>query len=104
MRKLRFPGAITYTVKKLVITQDELAGEIEDWQDVGTIQAEIWPLQGNQTRGEMGVTEKSTHKAFSLGSFESNTRLVDSDGNTYLVGYIQDWVSHREAVLQYVNN
>lgn len=108
MRKFRFSEAKTYTVKKLVTTQDELAGEIEDWQDIGTIEAEIWPLQGNQSRGEMGVTEKSTHKAFSSdpGAFESNTRLVDGAGLTYLVGYVppEGWKSHGEAVLEYVGD
>lgn len=104
MRGFRFREAKEVTVKRLAgTTQDELGGEIEDWQAVGTIKAEIWPLQGNVSRGEMGVTEKSTHKAFSAdpGAFESNTRLVDSDGNMYLVGYIQGWGSHGEAVLEY---
>ena len=96
-----FREAKTYNVRRLTTTTDELGGEIEAWEDSGTIDAEIWPLRGNQSRGEMGVTEKSTHKAFSLGTFESNTRLVD-EVNTYLVGYVQDWVSHREAVLEHV--
>lgn len=96
-----FREAKTCVIKRLVTTTDELGGEIEDWQAVGTIEAEIWPLQGNQSRGEMGVTEKSTHKAFSLGTFESNTRITDG-ANTYLVGYVQDWGSHKEAVLERV--
>jgi hypothetical protein len=91
-----------------VITKDELNAEIEDWQDIGTIMAEVWPLQGNQSRGEMGVTERSTHKAFSSdpGAFESNTRLVSESGLTYLVGYTspQGWGSHGEAVLEFVNS
>lgn len=107
MRQFRFPEATTYTVKTLVTTQDPLAGEIEDWQDVGTIQAEVWPLQGNQTKGVMGVTEKSTHKAFSSDpkAFTSNTRIVDNAGLTYLVGYTppQGWGTHGEAVLEFVN-
>jgi hypothetical protein len=108
MRQFRFSEAITYTVKKLVTTKDELSGEIEDWQNAGTIQAEVWPLLGNQTRGVMGVTEKSTHRAFSTDpkAFTSNTRIVDSAGLTYLVGYVppQGYGSHGEAVLEFVNS
>ena len=105
MRVPRLPEAKLCAVLRLVTTQDESGGDIEDWQPSGTtFKAEIWPLQGNQSRGEMGVTEKSTHKAFSAdpGAFESNTRLVDTNDNIYLVGYVQDWISHREAVLEYV--
>lgn len=105
MRAPRFPEAKPYTVKRLtVVGKDELGGDIEDWQGEDIIMAEIQPLQGNQTRGEMGVTEKSTHKAFSLGTFESNTRLIGSGDDAYLVGYIQDWGNHREAVLEYVQD
>ena len=102
MRVTRFPEAKDTIVKRLVTTKDELCGEIEDWQSVGTIQAEIWPLQGNKARSEMGVTEKSTHKAFASGPgvFESNTRLVDLAGKTYLVGYTEDWGTHGVAVLE----
>lgn len=99
MRGFRFREAREVIAKRLVTTKDELNADIEDWQTVGTIQAEIWPLQGNQSRGEMGVTEESTHKLFTLGTVESNTRVVDG-GAVYLVGYVQDWTSHREAILQ----
>lgn len=99
MAKIRFPEAKPVTVKRLVVIHDELGGEIEDWQGTSVMQAEIWPLRGDFKRGEMGVTERSTHRAFSSEAFESNTRLVD-DSCTYLVGYVQDWGSHREAILE----
>ena len=97
-----FNEALTYTVKVLTVTTDELGGQIETWAGTATIQAEVQPLSGSQARNEMGVTEKSTHKAFSLEALQSNTRLVGTDGKTYLVGYVADWGTHREAVLEYV--
>ncbi len=104
MRGFRFREAKEVIVKRLVTTQDELGGDIEQWQAVGTIKAEIWPLRGNVTRGEMGVTDKSTHRAFASepGTFESNTRLIAADRNMYLVGYVQNWGSHLEAILEHV--
>ena len=103
MRALNFRDTKTYTVKTLTPTTDELGGQIEDWQGTATIQAEIQPLSGDATRKEMGVTERSTHKAFGAsGAFTANTRLVDSKGNAYLVGYIADWGSHEEAILEKV--
>lgn len=107
MRGFRFREAREYTVKEQVETGvTELNEPIIEWQGESTIMAEVWPLQGNQSRGEMGVTEDSTHKAFSSdpGAFKSNTRLIDSDGNIFLVGFVPPggWKSHGEAVLEYV--
>ena len=100
MRAFNLREAQTYTVKVLTTVTDELGGQIETWAGTATIQAEVQPLSGNQVRNEMGVTEKSTHKAFSLGALQSNTRLVGD--KTYLVGYVADWGTHKEAVLEYV--
>ena len=102
MRTFNFRESQQYTIKTLITTTDDLGGQIETWSGTDTIMAEIQPLSGNQVRNEMGVTEKSTHKAFTLGAIKSNTRLVGADGVTYLVGYVADWGSHKEAVLEYV--
>ena len=103
MRALILRDTNVYTVKVLTTTTDELGGQVEDWQGTATINAEIQPLSGDATRKEMGVTERSTHKAFAVsGAFTANTRLVDSKGNAYLVGYIADWGSHEEAILEKV--
>ena len=103
MRTLILRDTNVYTVKTLTTTTDELGGQVEDWQGAATINAEIQPLSGDATRKEMGVTERSTHKAFGAsGAFTTNTRLVDSKGNAYLVGYIADWGSHEEAILEKV--
>lgn len=82
-------------------TQNEMGEVISDWADSNVINGEIWPLQGNQKRNEMGVTEKSTHKLFTEDTVKSNTRLI-TDSGMYLVGYIQDWNSHREAILELI--
>lgn len=97
-----FREAKTLIVQILTTTKNEIGEEIPEWIDSGsTIQGEIQPLEGNQARGEMGVTENSTHKLFTTGTVESNTRLVDG-ADIYLVGYVADWGSHREAVLEHV--
>lgn len=102
MRALILRDTNVYTVKTLTTTTDELGGQVELWEGTATINAEIQPLSGDATRKEMGVTERSTHKAFAVsGAFTANTRLVGSDG-TYLVGYIADWGSHSEAILEKV--
>ena len=100
MRAFNLREAQTYTVKALTTTTDELGGQIETWAGTATIQAEVQPLSGSQVRNETGITDKSTHKAFTLDNIESNTRLVGA--KTYLVGYVADWGSHKEAVLEYV--
>ena len=94
-------GYKTATIKTLVASVDELGGVLESWAGQSTILAEIQPLTGDMTRGEMGVTEKSTHKLFTPGAVESNTRITQ-DGKTYLIGYVADWSSHREAVLEHL--
>ena len=79
-------------------------GELEDvatWANSGTIEANIQPLKGGMSRGEMGVTANSTHKLFSLGAVESNTRIV-CGADTYLVGYVSEWGGHYEAILEKV--
>lgn len=104
---IKFYNAETVTVQKMVPTQNELGEVIEDWQDIDTLEAEIWPLNssvtkyGNAVRGEMGVTEKSTHKAFSSGAFQSNTRLITPYG-TFLVGYVQNWHGFYTAILELI--
>ena len=101
MRALILRDTNVYTVKTLTTTTDELGGQVELWEGTATINAEIQPLSGDATRKEMGVTERSTHKAFGgSGAFTANTRLVGDD--TYLVGYIADWGSHEEAILEKV--
>ena len=100
MRAFNFRESQQYTIKTLITTSDELGGQVETWSGTATIMAEIQPLSGDAMKKEMGVTEKSTHKAFTLDNIESNTRLVGA--KTYLVGYVADWGSHKEAVLEYV--
>lgn len=86
----------------MVTEQNELGEMVESWKTTGLINAEIWPLRGNQSRGEMGVTEKSTHKAFAVDAVESNTRVIQGLYNGYLVGHIEDWDTHRTAILEKV--
>ena len=103
MRAFNFRESQQYTIKTLITTSDELGGQVETWSGSTTIMAEIQPLSGDATKKEMGVTERSTHKAFGAsGAFTANTRLVDNKGNAYLVGYIADWGSHEEAILEKV--
>lgn len=103
MRTFNFRDVQTCTINVLATTTDELGGQVEDWQGTATISVEIQPLSGDAMKKEMGVTERSTHKAFGAsGAFTANTRLVDSKGNAYLVGYIADWGSHEEAILEKV--
>lgn len=104
MRQFVLHEAQTVTVKKCVETKNSIGEKIPDWQSIGSIEAEIQPLSGEASRKEIGVTEKSTHRAFTVYpySFTANTRLIDSKSNTYLVGYIADWSSHEEAILEKV--
>lgn len=90
-----------YTVLTLTTTQNELGEEIPDWVESGSINTEIWPLNGKVTTGMVGVTEKSTHEAYSNDLLVKNTRLSNGS-DIYLVGYIQDWGSHRQAILELV--
>ena len=101
MSYVTFPEAKPITVQIMTSTQNELGEIIGDWADSSVINGEIWPLQGNQKRNEMGVTEKSTHKLFTEDAVKSNTRLIAVTG-MYLVGYVQDWNSHREAILELI--
>lgn len=104
MRQFILRDAQTVTVKKCVETKNSIGEKIPDWQAISSIEAEIQPLSGETSRKEIGVTEKSTHRAFTVYpySFTANTRLVDSRGNAYLIGYIADWGSHEEAILEKV--
>ena len=98
-----FPEAKPVIVKEMVTVQNEM-GEIisESWEPIGEINAEIWPLRGNQSRGKMGVTDKSTHELFTADIVVSNTRIVRGVDETYLVGHIEDWDTHRTAILERV--
>jgi len=90
------------TVQTMQTTQTEEIGEIiPDWVDDHIISGEIWPLQGNSKRNEMGVTEKSTHKLFTTDEITSNARIITTAG-MYLAGYIQDWSSHKEVILELI--
>lgn len=103
MYVIDFPEAKPVIVQEMVVVQNEM-GEIisESWEQTGTINVEIWALRGNQTRGKMGVTEKSTHELFSADAVKSNTRIFDGV-NTYLVGYTPPfWGTHYTAILEMV--
>jgi len=98
---IKFTEAETLTVQTMTTTQNELGEIISDWADDGTIKGEIWPLRGNAKNYEMGVTDLSTHKLFTQGTVKSNSRVIAANG-IYRVGYVQDWKSHREAVLELI--
>ena len=83
-------------------------GEIaDDWADSGdlTVNGEIWALKGTSRYGsshsEVGITEKSTHKLFTVDVVESNVRIF-ANGKTYLTGYQQSWGTHNEIILEQI--
>jgi len=96
-----FPESKQMTVQKMGTIQNDMGEIIPDWIDDYIISGEIWPLQGNYKRNEMGVTEKSTHKLFTTDAVKSNTLLI-ADSGVYLTGYVQDWGTHREVILELV--
>jgi len=96
-----FPEAKEITVQEMATTQNDMGEIIADWADSGFISGEIWPLKSNYKRNEMGVTELSTHKLFTSDAIKSNVRLI-TDSGIYLTGYIQDWGSHREVILELI--
>ncbi len=102
MYEIDFPEAKPATVQEMISIQNEM-GEIisESWEPIGEINAEIWPLRGNQSRGKMGVTDKSTHELFTSDTVKNNTRIVRGV-ETYLVGHVDDWDTHRTAILEKV--
>jgi len=96
-----FPEAKPVNEMAMVTSQNEIGEILADWNIARTFNAEIWPLNGSNPRNEMGVTEKSTHKLFTSDIVKSNTRIVRGL-ETYLVGYVADWDSHRTAILEKV--
>lgn len=99
---IRFREAVECAVLSIVTSENEIAEQIVDWQPNGTIMVEIWPLSGKQIRDLAGVTEQSTHLGLTTGFVQSNTRIV-SDLDIYHVGYVADWGSHREMILEKVS-
>lgn len=83
-------------------SQNEMGELVEVWETTGLVNAEIWPLRGNQSRGKMGVTDKSTHELFTADAVKSNTRVIQGLYNGYLVGHVEDWDTHRTAILEKV--
>ena len=101
--KIKFPDAKTIIVYNPVQTTNEIGETVNTYQNIGTIKAEIYPLTVNSTRGVMGITETSTHKLFTTDSIIANQKLQTPDGAFFIVQYVQDWDSHKEAVLQKVD-
>lgn len=69
--------------------------------DVGSVVADIQPLSGSRVREMPGVTEKSTHRLFTLSKLTAGNYISQGD-ERYLVEYVQDWQTHREAILEAV--
>jgi len=102
--KVTFPEAKEITVQEMTTIKNDM-GEVivEDWLDNGMpITGEIWPLKSNYEHNEMGVTANSTHKLFTTDAIKSNVRLIGINSNIYLTGYIQDWGSHKEVILELI--
>lgn len=100
---MRFPNSRTLTIQKPTPAENEIGEIVNGYADIGTVRGEIWPLTANATRGIMGITDTSTHKAFleTPGLVAINDQLVDG-AQTYLVQYKQEWGTHTEAVLMAV--
>ncbi|EIW20715.1 MULTISPECIES: hypothetical protein [Pelosinus] len=102
MCAIRFREAKPGTVQTMNASQNEMGELVEVWETTGLVNAEIWPLRGNQSRGKMGVTDKSTHELFTADAVKSNTRVIQGLYNGYLVGHVEDWDTHRTAILEKV--
>ena len=99
--KIKFPEAIDLQVYEAIEEQNEIGEITNTWELIGNIKAEIQPLTTNAKRGIMGITETSTHKLFSSDNLKANQKLLTPDGVFFLVQYVQDWKSHKEAVLEW---
>jgi hypothetical protein len=100
--EIDFPEAKPGTVQTMNASQNDMGELVEVWETTGLVNAEIWPLRGNQSRGKMGVTDKSTHELFTADAVKSNTRVIQGLYNGYLVGHVEDWDTHRTAILEKV--
>ncbi|MDT8901166.1 hypothetical protein [Anaeroselena agilis] len=96
---MRFPNSRALTVLDPVESTNEMQEIVVTYPGPGaTIQGEIWPLKVNASRGIMGVTDTSTHQLFTTGQVAQNQQVVDGAA-AYLVQYVAEWGTHREAVL-----
>jgi hypothetical protein len=83
------------------VTQNEIGEDVQTWVDGDTIKALVLPLAGKFSRDLPGVTDTSTHMCFTLSNLTSNERLVQNS-TTYLIQHVEDWISHKQAVLELV--
>lgn len=69
------------------------------FEDISQIVVDIQPLSGSRVRELPGVTEKSTHRLFTMAELKVGNYILQGN-KRYLIEYVQDWLDHREAILE----
>lgn len=100
---IRLRETINVDINEAISIQNEIGETQNIYQYTKTIKMEIQPLKVKSNRDLQGITETSTHRGFSTDTIKSNQRLITADNIIYNIQTVQDYKSHKEAILELIN-
>lgn len=98
---MRLRSLKQYQVKSKTITKDEELNDIETYDPVGSIHADIQPMSGKAQAEQYGVRIAYMMVAYTMDRVEEE-QLIEIAGDDYKVIRIADWGSHKVLDLEKV--